>query len=136
MSEFVQLDEEQIAKYQTFHKKLRVDMEKALQKLQQLEHKQEDYQLVIEYIKNNSGQSQMKMNVGANTFLDVELVNPLMITLDVGMNVFVELNFSEAEKITAKQIQILQNKIEEQKKSILSIQQYIDQVEEILLQFK
>ncbi|CAD8161089.1 unnamed protein product [Paramecium octaurelia] len=136
MSEFVQLDEEQIAKYQTFHKKLRVDMEKALQKLQQLEHKQEDYQLVIEYIKNNSGQSQMKMNVGANTFLDVELVNPQMITLDVGMNVFVELNFSEAEKITAKQIQILQNKIEEQKKSILSIQQYIDQVEEILLQFK
>ncbi|CAD8065305.1 unnamed protein product [Paramecium primaurelia] len=136
MSEFVELEEEQINKYQTFRKKLRIDMEKALQKLKQLENKQEDYILVTEYIKNNQGQSNIKMNVGANTFLDVELSNPKLITLDVGMNVFVELNFCEANQIIAKQLQILQSKIEEQKKSILSIQQYIDQVEEILLQFK
>ncbi|CAD8088148.1 unnamed protein product [Paramecium sonneborni] len=136
MSEFVQLDDEQITKYQTFYKKLRIDMEKAQQKLKQLQTKQEDYQVVLEYINNNQGQSQMKMNVGANTFLDVELANPKLLTLDVGMNILVELNFPEAEKIIGKQLISLEQKIEEQKKTIQSIQQYTDQVEEILLQFK
>lgn len=60
-------------------------------------------------------------------------VNPKLITLDIGMNIFVEMNFSEADKIIVHQLYILQTKIEEQKKTILSIQQYIDEVEKILL---
>ncbi|CAD8166865.1 unnamed protein product [Paramecium pentaurelia] len=136
MTEIEQLNDEQIIKYQTFHKKLRIDMEKALQKLKQLQIKQDDYQLVTEYIKNQKGQSQTKMNVGANTFLNVELINPKLITLDIGMNIFVELNFQEANNIITKQLQTLSFKIEEQNKTILGVQQYIDQVEKILLQVK
>ncbi|CAD8074843.1 unnamed protein product [Paramecium primaurelia] len=74
MTEIEQLNYEQIIKYQTFHKKLKIDIEKALYKLIQLQIKQDDYQLVTEFIKNQKGQSQTKMNVGGNTFQNFEFL--------------------------------------------------------------
>lgn len=88
-----------------------IDINKLDQRILELTQKLDDYLEIQEYINNDKPIE--KIDIGAKTFLDVELCNPKKIIMNVGLGICVDMEFKEAEQVIQLQAFHIGDKIKQ-----------------------
>ena len=106
---------EQIDKYQFFYDKLKDDLYKAEQKVQDLKERHSAYDEIEDWmwITQNSKEKKFQKltEIGEDVFVKVEADKGSKINLDIGLGVFLECSFDEARKIIPNAKSVIDTKI-------------------------
>lgn len=72
------------------------------------------------------------MDIGGQTFVDVELVNPGKLLLEAGLNIFVEVTFDEANRMVRERRAEYQQRLEGLARKREDVVAYLRQIEDVL----